>query len=93
MVHRTNCDAAGATDLMAHRQITDEKGDVWDVWEVRPSRSLTEANREGWLAVQSTHEKRRLAPFPTAWNELDDRELATLLDLARPVGRPKRLIE
>ena len=47
----------------------------------------------GWLAFQSAHEKRRLAPVPNGWEGLDDASLERLLLQAVPVGRPRRLIE
>jgi hypothetical protein len=47
----------------------------------------------GWLAFQSGNERRRLAPVPDGWDGLDDPDLERLCQAARPVGRPRRLIE
>jgi predicted metal-dependent hydrolase len=47
----------------------------------------------GWLAFQSEHERRRLAPVPVGWEGLDEADLERLCQAARPVGRPRRLIE
>ena len=41
--------------------------------------------RQGWLAFQSGHERRRLAPIPPAWESLDDTELAALARQATPL--------
>jgi hypothetical protein len=47
----------------------------------------------GWLAFQSTHEKRRLSPIPVRWEQMSDGELLGLLAKAKSYGKPKRLIE
>lgn len=39
----------------------------------------------GWLAFETTDEKRRLANFPENWDHYDDRELAALCARAYPV--------
>src|SRR3954463_3978744 len=49
--------------------------------------------RNGWLAFQSPHEKRRLTPVPPGWHEFTDAELLTLLERATKAGIPARLIE
>ncbi len=46
----------------------------------------------GWLAFQSGTERRRLAPVPIGWEQLDERGLEQLCRVATPVGRPRRLI-
>lgn len=48
---------------------------------------------QGWLAFQSRHERRRLAPVPPDWAELDDAGLSRLLDRATPIGPGRRLVE
>ena len=45
---------------------------------------------QGWLAFQAGPERRRLAPVPTGWDGLDDRDLERLLEVATPVGRSRR---
>lgn len=47
----------------------------------------------GWLAFQSRHERRRLAPVPADWHELDDAGLAALCARASRIGQPRRLVE
>jgi hypothetical protein len=47
----------------------------------------------GWLAFESRGEKRRLAPVPEGWDQLDERGLERLCDAAVSVGRPRRLVE
>jgi hypothetical protein len=49
--------------------------------------------RAGWLAFQTTHEKRRLSPIPPDWEALSEDELLRLLEQAPKVGKPARLIE
>jgi hypothetical protein len=49
--------------------------------------------RGGWLAFQSSYEKRRLAPAPEGWTAMSDAQLRELLSRSQPVGRPRRLIE
>ena len=44
--------------------------------------TLPPAFRDGWLAFQSENESRRLAPIPTAWNQLSDAELRHLISEA-----------
>jgi hypothetical protein len=54
------------------------------VWEVhrREGRSVDPELTAGWLTFESAMEKRRLAPIPEGWEELDDETLATLCDSA-----------
>lgn len=47
----------------------------------------------GWLAFQSRHERRRLAPAPVGWEELDDDALGRLCAQADRIGQPRRLVE
>ncbi len=44
----------------------------------------------GWLAFQSSHERRRVLPVPDGWDALDDRELRALLALSTLSSRPRR---
>ena len=39
--------------------------------------------RRGWLAFRRPFERRRLAPVPAGWDDLDDRALIGLLTKAR----------
>jgi hypothetical protein len=47
----------------------------------------------GWLAFESKHDRRRLAPIPTGWEALDESALERLCDQATSIGRPRRLLE
>jgi hypothetical protein len=47
----------------------------------------------GWLCFESKHDKRRLAPTPEGWADLDEAGLERLLNASKSVGRSRRLIE
>ena len=48
----------------------------------------------GWLAFDSAHERRRLAPVPEGWYEMSDAQLTQLVARASPIPhRRGRLIE
>src|SRR4051812_35640695 len=47
----------------------------------------------GWLAFETRGERRRLAPYPTGWFDLNESALRELLDAATPIARSGRLIE
>ena len=47
----------------------------------------------GWLAFESHMERRRLAPIPDAWVEMDEAALRGLLAQATPVGTAARILE
>ena len=71
---------------MAHR-VFYRRGQRWEVWEVRLGerggrRSVNPELAEGWLTFESMAEKRRLAPIPEGWEDLDDETLVRLLDSA-----------
>jgi hypothetical protein len=46
----------------------------------------------GWLALQSSHERRRVIPVPDAWEDLEDRELRSLLAVSKLSSRPRRKV-
>ena len=54
---------------------------------------LSAGMQEGWLAIRSDAERRRVAPIPPGWDELDDAQLLALVEGAKNVGAPRRLIE
>lgn len=71
---------------MAHR-IFHRHGQRWEVWEVRLGegggrRSVDPQLAEGWLTFECAAEKRRLAPIPEGWAELEDETLVRLCDSA-----------
>ena len=79
------------------RQIRDAAGNEWMVYEVNPVASewrsidsLPEGYRGGWLCFESSSEKRRLTPLPSAWQELPLEQLSGLLLTAVPVRRSVR---
>ena len=43
----------------------------------------------GWLAFQSRHERRRVAPVPDDWEDLSERELRALLAQSKLSSRPR----
>ena len=72
---------------MAFREFTDSKGIVWRVWDVTTEvlHPVTRGEdymgdlRDGWLAFESTTERRRMAPpYPSDWMELSLPALETL---------------
>jgi hypothetical protein len=86
---------------MALRTFRDGEGRAWRVCEV----SLRQLGRVpgprrvlpglagGWLCFEAGGDKRRLAPYPADWHELDDRALALLCAAAWPavtLARPTR---
>jgi hypothetical protein len=44
----------------------------------------------GWLAFQSSHERRRVMPVPDEWEDLAERELRSLLAGSMLSSRPRR---
>lgn len=49
--------------------------------------------QSGWLAFQSSSERRRLAPIPADWENMTAAELIELLHRADNRSRARRLIE
>jgi hypothetical protein len=49
--------------------------------------TLSEGYGRGWLTFESLHEKRRLIPIPSHWDELSNGELRDLCEKAKPVPR------
>jgi hypothetical protein len=78
---------------MTRRQIRDSENLQWTVWDVHPTQfgdarasAFVHAELEaGWLCFDRQGERRRLAPIPIEWGELDDRALLRLLAAATPV--------
>jgi hypothetical protein len=90
------------------REFDDERGRQWKVWEVHPTIAgrlrkrdvplpLRPEMAEGWLAFESEDgEHRRLAPIPdvpNGWVNADLGQVRRWCASARPVRRPRRLIE
>ena len=90
---------------MAYREFTDDGGQLWKVWDVRPTpRTLASPgslNRpeppqhvapgweRGWLAFQSDATNKRLRPIPPGWETTDDAKLNLLLRMAEE-HKPRR---
>lgn len=79
---------------MALREIRDERGVQWQVWDTKPTlrlgdevagAHLHEDAVQGWLTFQSANERRRFYQVPPGWEELSDAELTRLCDHAVPV--------
>jgi hypothetical protein len=79
---------------MSLREIRDERGIQWQVWDTRPSLRLGEEAVgahlhedavEGWLTFQSASERRRFYQVPAGWEDLPDRDLSRLCEHAVPV--------
>ncbi len=47
----------------------------------------------GWLAFETQGEKRRLAPIPEAWDQLDEDALREMCDRATPIRPSRRLAD
>ena len=78
------------------RQIRDDAGVEWMVYEVNPAagewrsiESLPEGYRSGWLCFESSTEKRRLTPLPSGWESFPLEQLSDLLVTAEAVRRAK----
>ena len=103
MAMRTVVDADGVTwelwevqpALVEKRQ--DNAGAPEDSGDRRQTRSVrmrvSPPMREGWLAIRSSAERRRIAPIPPGWAELSDEELLALVARAESPGPRRRLIE
>jgi hypothetical protein len=77
---------------MALREVRDESGVLWTIYDVHPStvRHGTIQVREelvsGWLCFQSDAAKRRLVGIPSDWEQLDDGALMSLMTAAALVS-------
>jgi hypothetical protein len=79
------------------REFTDSRGVEWRVWAVTPAHlhpvtrgeDYMDRLQDGWLAFESSAEKRRLeAPYPSDWQTAPLTELEALCRRASPA--PKR---
>jgi hypothetical protein len=61
--------------------------------EAGPRMKVRDEFVQGWLAFQCRASRRRLAPVPPGWEELDEAALASLCARATPIGAPRRLAE
>jgi len=82
---------------VAVRSFQDPDGREWIVWAVVPSRRsdhfLPSTMTDGWLCFEAAHEKRRLHPISTAWEEMAEEALWELCLSADPVKpRPRAAV-
>ena len=77
---------------MALREIQDESGVLWTIYDVHPSTQrhgtvqVREELASGWLCFQSDAAKRRLVGIPERWEQLDDGALMSLMTAAALVA-------
>ena len=75
---------------MAVRDFVDANGVSWRVWPVTPEALQPKTAAEdylgdygdGWLCFESAGERRRLARYPTDWENRSDQDLCILLNAA-----------
>jgi hypothetical protein len=69
------------------RTFEDSTGVVWEVFEVhrtsQKAGAVSAGLERGWLSFVSGNGKRRLAPFPSGWETVDEAELERLCGMAR----------
>jgi len=104
MAHRTFRDASGRTwhvwtvePLFVERRLNPPSPDNPPVIErrIRPSARMKIGPEwtKGWLAFETSGEKRRLAPFPPEWTGYTDEQLAELCAGATKVQPARPLLE
>jgi hypothetical protein len=77
---------------MALRELRDESGMLWTVYDVHPSAArhrtlqLREELASGWLCFQSDAAKRRFVGIPDRWEQMDDSALMSLMTAAALVS-------
>ena len=73
---------------MAIRELRDESGVLWTIYDVHPSTvrhgslQVREELASGWLCFQSDAAKRRLVGIPPQWEQLEDDALRSLMTAA-----------
>ena len=76
-------------DRRKGKRTSGERRQVEDRARVRMKSDLS----HGWLAFESKHDRRRLAPIPSGWEAFDASTLEQLCERAKSIGRPRRLLE
>lgn len=77
---------------MALRELRDESGVLWTVYDVHPNTvrhgtlQVREELASGWLCFQSDVAKRRLVGIPENWEQMDDGALMSLMTAAAVVA-------
>ena len=101
MAHRTFQDAKGRTwqvwtvlPAFVERRLTPPSPEDPPVIErrLRPSARMKVGAQwtKGWLAFETSGEKRRLAPYPPEWVDFTEGQLVELCAQASQVPRPRR---
>ena len=73
---------------MALRELRDDSGVLWTIYDVHPSTArhgslqVREELASGWLCFQSDAAKRRLVGIPDRWEQMDDSGLMSLMTAA-----------
>ena len=73
---------------MAIRELRDESGVLWTIYDVHPSTvrhgalQVREELASGWLCFQSDAAKRRLVGIPAQWEQMEDGALMSLMTAA-----------
>ena len=78
---------------MPLREINDENGSLWQVFDVHPTPGAGALNEKyvgGWLCFLSDKGRRRVAPIPDGWEAMTDGALRRLLSVAPPTGEIPR---
>lgn len=78
-----------AVDRRRSARTSGERRQTTDRTRVRIKSDLS----HGWLAFESKHDRRRLAPIPVGWEALDESALERLCEQAASIGRPRRLLD
>jgi hypothetical protein len=78
-----------AQDRRRGKRTSGERRQVEDRARVRIHSKLS----YGWLAFESKHDRRRLAPIPSGWEAFDAAALEQLCEQAQSIGRPRRLLD
>jgi hypothetical protein len=72
------------------RRITERRGTQT---EARPRIRIAEEYANGWLAFESSRERKRLAPIPADWESYSDMRLAELTAQAREIPSGARRLD
>jgi hypothetical protein len=79
---------------MPFREFDDAAGVRWVVWSTVPTNgvALSSGMETGWLTLESSTERRRIAPIPEGWATASDARLEQLLKVAAQVPRTDPIV-
>ncbi len=86
---RADGDPDADPPVLERRRHDTRRGENEDGSRIRIAAGLS----RGWLAFESAHDRRRLAPVPPGWDGLSDAELEALCAKAIEAPPRRRLIE